>query len=115
MANKKKTILPIVLMVDDKSSAGIDQFVLALRQLGKEDIPEKAGEKAVFEAGLLINPVDFLPGFQRRKGKKLTTLALADEVKGLRDQLKQYENFLRKQKDKEVDVYTLIKYIGTKQ
>lgn len=114
MANKKKTILPIILMVDDKSRTGMDDFVLALRQLGKEDIPDKADKKAVFEAGLLINPVDYLPGFQRRKGQTLTTGALADEVKGLRDQLKQYEIFLRKQKNREVDVYTLLKYISTK-
>ena len=114
MANKKKTILPIILMVDDKSTTGIDDFVLALRQLGKEDIPDKADKKAVFEAGLLINPVEYLPGFQRRKGQTLTTGALADEVKGLRDQLKQYEIFLRKQKDREVDVYTLLEYISTK-
>ncbi|MCK4855090.1 MAG: hypothetical protein KAT31_12525 [Bacteroidales bacterium] len=114
MAKKKKTILPIILMVDDKSPTGMDNFVLALRQLGKDDIPDKADKKAVFEAGLLINPVDYLPGFQRRKGQTLTTGALADEVKGLRDQLKQYEIFLRKQKDKEVDVYTLLEYISTK-
>ena len=114
MANKKKTILPIILMVDDKSRTGMDDFVLALRQLGKEDIPDKADKKAVFEAGLLINPVDYLPGFQRRKGQTITTGALADEVKGLRDQLKQYEIFLRKQKNREVDVYTLLKYISTK-
>ncbi|MCK5464093.1 MAG: hypothetical protein KAI95_13795 [Bacteroidales bacterium] len=101
-------------MVDDKSPAGMDDFVLALRQLGKEDIPDKADKKAVFEAGLLINPVDYLPGFQRRKGQILKTGALADEVKGLRDQLKQYEIFLRKQKDREVDVYTLLEYISTK-
>lgn len=114
MAKKKRTILPIILMVDDKSPEGIDDFVLALRQLDKEDIPDKAEKKAVFEAGLLINPIDYLPGFRRRKGPKLTTGALADEVKGLRDQLKQYENFLRKQKDKEVDVYTLLEYISSK-
>ena len=114
MANKKKTILPIILMVDDKSPAGMDDFVLTLRQLGKDDIPDKADKKAVFEAGLLINPVDYLPGFQRRKGQTLTTGALADEVKGLRDQLKKYEIFLRKQKDREVDVYTLLEYISTK-
>ncbi len=114
MANKKKTILPIILMVDDRSSDGINQFVLALRQLGKEDIPDKAGKRAVFEAGLLINPLDYLPGFQRRKGKTLTTRVLAEEVKGLRAQLKQYEQFLRKQKDKEVDVYTLMEYIRRK-
>lgn len=114
MATKKRTILPIILMVDDNASSGIDDFVLALRQLEKEDIPEKAGRKAIFEAGLLINPVDYLPGFQRRKGKALTALALADEVKGLRNQLKRYENFLRKQKDKEVDVRTLLKYISAK-
>ncbi|KPL16386.1 MAG: hypothetical protein AMS23_05280 [Bacteroides sp. SM1_62] len=114
MANKKKTILPIILMVEDRSSDGIDQFVLAMRQLGKEDIPDKADKKAVFEAGLLINPLDYLAGFQRRKGKTLTTRALAEEVKGLRDQLKQYESFLRKQKDKEVDVYTLLAYISRK-
>jgi hypothetical protein len=114
MANRKKTILPIILMVDDKSSEGLDDFVLALRQLGKEDIPEKADHGAVFEAGLLINPVDYLPGFQRRKEKTLTTRALADEVKRLRDQLKQYENFLRNQKDKEVNVHTLLEYISKK-
>ena len=114
MASKKRTVLPIILMVDDKSPEGIDDFVLALRLLAKEDIPEKADKNAVFEAGLLINPVDYLPGFQRRKGQKLTTGALADEVKGLRDQLKQYESFLRKQKDKEVDVHTLLNYISTK-
>jgi hypothetical protein len=114
MAKKKRTILPIILMVDDKSPDGIDDFVLALRQLGKEDIPDKAEKKAIFEAGLLINAVDYLPGFRRRKGPKLTTGALANEVKGLRDQLKQYENFLRKQKDKEVDVYTLLEYISSK-
>jgi len=114
MASKKRTILPIILMVDEKSLAGKDDFILALRQLTKEDIPDKADKKAVFEAGLLINPVDYLPGFQRRKGQKLTADVLADEVKGLRDQLKQYENFLRKQKDKEVDVYTLLNYISTK-
>jgi len=114
MASKKRTILPIILMVDDKSRAGTDDFVLALRQLTKEDIPDKADKKAVFEAGLLINPIDYLPGFQRSKGLKLTTGVLADEVKGLRDQLKQYENFLRKQKDKEVDVLTLLNYISTK-
>ena len=114
MANRKKTILPIILMVDDKSSEGLDDFVLALRQLGKEDIPEKADQGAVFEAGLLINPVDYLPGFQRRKGKTLTTRALADEVKRLRDQLKQYENFLRNQKDTEVNVHTLLEYISKK-
>jgi hypothetical protein len=114
MANKKRTILPIILMVDDKSPTGKDDFVLALRQLEKEDIPDKADKKAVFEAGLLINPVDYLPGFQRRKGQKLTTGALADEVKGLRDQLKRYESYLRKQKDKEVDVHTLLEYIITK-
>ena len=114
MASKKRTVLPIILMVDDKSRSGTDDFVLALRQLTKEDIPDKVDKKAVFEAGLLINPVDYLPGFQRRKGQKLTTGALADEVKGLRDQLKQYESFLRKQKDKEVDVHTLLNYISTK-
>jgi hypothetical protein len=114
MTKKKRTILPIILMVDDKSSDGKDDFVLALRQLEKEDIPEKAHDKAVFEAGLLINPVDYLPGFQRRKGQKLTTGALAEEVKGLRDQLKRYESFLRKQNDKEVDVYTLLDYISKK-
>jgi hypothetical protein len=114
MATKKRTILPIILMVDDKSPAGKDDFVLALRQLTKEDLPDQADKKAVFKAGLLINPVDYLPGFRRRKGQKLTSGALADEVKGLRDQLKQYERFLRKQKDKEVDVYTLLEYISTK-
>jgi len=114
MANKKNTILPIILMVDDKSSAGTDEFVLALRQLGKEDIPDKANKNAVFEAGLLINPIDYLPGLLRRKRKTLTTHALAEEVKVLRDQLKQYESFRRKQKDKEVDVYTLLKYISRK-
>ena len=82
MASKKRTVLPIILMVDDKSPAGTDDFVLALRQLTKEDIPDKVDKKAVFEAGLLINPVDYLPGFQRRKGQKLTTDALANEVKG---------------------------------
>jgi len=114
MASKKRTILPIILMVDDKSPDGKNEFVLALRQLTKEDIPDKADKKAVFEAGLLINPVDYLPGFQRRKGRKLSSGALADEVKGLRDQLKQYEKYLRKQKDKEVDVFTLLNYISTK-
>lgn len=114
MASKKRTILPIILMVDDKDPAGTDDFVLALRQLTKEDIPDKADKKAVFEAGLLINPVDYLPGFQRRKGQKLTTVALADEVKKLRAQLKQYEGFLKKQKEREVDVYTLLEYISTK-
>ena len=114
MASKKRTVLPIILMVDDKSRAGTDDFVLALRLLRKEDIPEKANKYAVFEAGLLINPVDYLPGFQRRKGQKLTTAALADEVKGLRNQLKKYESFLRKQEDREVDVYTLMEYISSK-
>ena len=114
MASKNRTILPIILMVDDKSPTGLDDFVLALRLLNKEDLPDKAEKSAIFEAGLLINPVDYLPGFQRRKGKKLTTAALADEVKGLRNQLKKYENFLRKQKDKEVDVHTLLEYISTK-
>jgi len=114
MASKKRTILPIILMVDDKSPEGKDDFLLALRKLTKEDIPDKADKKAVFEAGLLINPIDYLPGFQQRKGQKLTTGALADEVKGLRAQLKQYESYLRKQKDKEVDVYTLLNYISTK-
>jgi hypothetical protein len=113
MASKKRTILPIILMVDDKSPEGVDDFVLALRLLNKEDIPDKAD--AVFEAGLLINPVDYLPGFQRRKGRKLTTAALADEVKGLRNQLKKYETFLRKQEDKEVDVYTLLDYVSRKK
>jgi hypothetical protein len=115
MANKKKTILPIILMAADKSPEGMDDFVLALRQLSKEDIPEKAGENVVFEAGLLINPIDYLPGFRRRKEKKLTTSELAEEVKGLRKQLKQYENFLRKKKDKPVDVFTLLEYINNKQ
>ena len=114
MASKKRTVLPVILMVDDESPDGKDEFVLALRQLTKEDLPDQADKKAVFEAGLLINPVDYLPGFQRRKGQKLTTGALADEVKGLRNQLKKYESFLRKQKDKEVDVYTLLEYISTK-
>jgi hypothetical protein len=114
MAKRKKTILPIILMVNDKSSEAFDAFVLALRQLSKEDIPERADQNAVFEAGLLINPIDYLPGFQRRKGKSLTARALAAEVKGLRNQLKQYENFLKNQKDKEVDVYTLLKYISKK-
>jgi len=114
MASKKRTILPVVLMADDKSPKGMADFVLALRQLSKEDLPGQSDKKAVFEAGLLINPIDYLPGFQRRKGQKLTTGALADEVKGLRAQLKQYESFLRKQKDKEVDVYTLLEYISTK-
>ena len=101
-------------MVDDKTSGGVEDFVLAMRQIEKEDIPEKAGQKAIFEAGLLINPLDYLPGFQRRKGKSLTAHALAGEVKDLRNQLKRYENFLRKQKDKEVDVHTLLKYISDK-
>lgn len=114
MAKKKKTILPVILMVNDNSSDGMNQFVLALRQLGKEDIPDKAVNEAVFEAGLLINPLDYLPGFQRRKGKALTTRVLAEEVKGLRDQLKKYESYLRKQKDKEVDVHTLLAYISKK-
>ena len=112
MAKRKKTIIPIILMVNDKSSKEFDAFVLALRQLGKEDIPEKAYQNAVFEAGLLINPIDYLPGFQRRKGKVLTARALSEEVRGLRNQLKQYENFLKNQKDKEVDVYTLLEYIS---
>jgi hypothetical protein len=114
MASKKRTILPIILMADDKTREGVDDFVLALRQLTKEDIPQKADKKAVFEAGLLINPIDYLPGFQRRKGEKLTSQALADEVKRLRDQLKKYESFLRKRKEKEVDVFTLLEYISTK-
>ncbi len=111
MASKKKTILPIILMVDDKSPDGKDAFVLTLRQLDSENIPDKASKKAVFEAGLLINPGDYVPGFERRKNKTLTTLELADEVKGLRNQLKDYETYLRKQKDTEVDICTLLGYI----
>jgi len=111
MASKKRTISPIILMVDDDSPAGKDAFLLALRDLKKEDMPENADKKVVFEAGLLINPVDYMPGFQRRKDKTLTTHALADKVKGLRYQLKAYENYLRKQKDREVDVCTLLGYI----
>jgi hypothetical protein len=115
MGNKKKTILPIILMVDDGSSEVLDQFVLAIRKLGKEDIPDKADSKAMFEAGLLINPIDYLPGLRRSKRKTLTADLLADEVKGLREQLKQYENFLRKQKNSKVDVHTLLKYISSKK
>jgi hypothetical protein len=111
MANKKSTVLPIILMVDDRSTEGVDQFVLALKKSGKEDIPQKAQGKVIFEAGLLIDPVDYLPGFRRRKGEPITTDMLADEVKGLRDQLKKYETYLRKQKKKKVDVHTLLSYL----
>jgi hypothetical protein len=112
MAKRKNRILPIILMVDDKSSNRLDQFILAMRKLDKEDIPEQAGKKAVFEAGLLINPVDYLPGYKRSKGKAFTAMELAEEVKGLRNQLKEYEAFLKKQKDREVDVHTLLTYIS---
>lgn len=114
MATKKKAILPIILMADDSSPEGKDAFVLALRDLSKDDIPANAGEKVVFEAGLLVNPIDYLPGFQRRKDKSLRTHELADRVKGLRGQLKAYEKYLRKQKDKGVDVCTLIDYLCKK-
>jgi hypothetical protein len=112
MAKRKNTILPVILMVDDRSSDSLDQFILAMRKLEKDDLPEKADRKAVFEAGLLIHPVDYLPGFRRRKGKAFTTLELAEEVKALRNQLKDYETFLRKQKAREVDVQTLLTYIS---
>ena len=111
MAKKKRMILPVILMVDDKSSAKKDAFVLALRQLKKEDIPDNADKKAVFQAGLLIDPGDYIPGFQLRKDKALTTRVLAEEVRALRDQLKNYENYLRKQKEKAVDLCTLMGFI----
>jgi hypothetical protein len=115
MANKKKKILPVVLMLDDDSSTSKDAFILALRQLDQNDLVDKANKKAVFEAGLLINPWDYVPGLGHRKNKSLTTLALADQVKGLRKQLKAYEAYLRKQNDQEVDVCTLIRYICKKK
>ena len=83
MGNKKKTILPIILMVDDGSSEGFEQFVLAIKKLGKEDISDMEDGKARFEAGLLINPIDYLPGLRRSKANTLTTDLLADEVKEL--------------------------------
>jgi hypothetical protein len=106
--------LPIILMIDDESGAGKDAFVLAMRDLEKEDVLEKAAGNAVFEAGLLINPGDYVPGFQWKKDKKLTTHALADKVKALKVQLKEYEKYLRKRKDKEVNVCTFLDYINSR-